>query len=107
MRTVSAPITALSGKSMSEDSLATSTVILAAPYAVLQPDSLDDSGSSLRTSGGSQDEEQIDKAIELDEAASAPGFLALEWALTTSFLMKLVDVGGLSVGVADEDFVRK
>ena len=92
---------------MSEDSLATSTAILAAPYAVLQPDSLDDSGSSLPTSEGTQDEENIDKAIELDEAASAPGFLALEWALTTSFLMKLVGVGGRSVGLVDESFLRK
>ena len=74
MRTASAPTTALSGKSISEDSLATSTAILAAPYAVLQPDSLDDSGSSLPASEGSQGKGCIDKAIELDEAASAPGF---------------------------------
>ena len=92
---------------MSEDSLVTSTAILAAPYAVLQPDSLEVSGSSLQTSEGSWGEEHIDKAIELDEAASAPGFFALEWALTTSFLIKLVGVGGRSIGVVDEDFLRK
>ena len=93
MRTASAPTTALSGKNISEDSLAISTAILAAPYAVLQPDSSDDSGSSLPMSEGSQDEGPIDKAIELDEAASAPGFLSLERAVRT-FLMKLVDIGG-------------
>ena len=93
---------------MSEDSLATSTAILAAPYAVLQPDSLDDPGSSLPTLEGFQGEEHMDIATELDEAASVPGFLALEWALTTSLLMKLlVDVGGQSVGLVDESFLRK
>lgn len=53
----------------------------------------------------------MDKAIELDETASALGFLALEWALTTSFLINStggVDVvGGPFVGVVDEDFPRK
>ena len=107
MRTASAPTTALSGKNMSEDSLVTSTTILAAPYAVLQPNSLEDSESSLPTSKGSQGEEHIDNAIELDEAASAPGSFALEWALTTSFLGKLVGVGGRSIGVVDGDFLRK
>ena len=99
MRTASAPTTALSGKSMSEDSLATSTAILAAPYAVLQPDSLGDSGS--------QDEEHMDMAIELDEATSAAGFFALKWALTTSFLTRLVSAGERSVGLADGGFLRK
>ena len=105
MKTASAPTTALSGKSMSEDSLATSTAILAVPYAVLHPDSLNDPGSSLPSSEGSRGEEHIDKAMKLEKAASAPGFLALEWALTTSFVTKLVNVGGESVGVADEGFL--
>ena len=94
MRTASAPVTALSGKNMSEDSLVTSTAILAAPYAVLQLDTLEDPGSSLPKPEGLRGEEHMDKATELDEAASVPGFFALEWALMTSFLMKLVDVGG-------------
>ena len=92
---------------MSEVSLATATAILAAPYAVLQPDSSEDSESSLQTSEESQGGEHIDNAIELDEAARIPGLLALEWALTTSFLMKFVGVGGQSIGVVDEDFLRK
>ena len=96
---------ALSGKNMSEDSLATSTAILAAPYAVLQPDSSEDSQSSLPTSEGSRGEEHMDKAIELDEAARTPGLLAIEWALTTSSLMGLVGVGWRSIGVVDGDFL--
>ena len=82
MRTASAPTIALSGKNISEDSLATSTAILATPYAVFQLDYLEDSGSSLPIPEGSQGDEHMDKAIELDEAARTPGFLALEWALT-------------------------
>ena len=95
-------MTALRGRNMSEDSLAASTSILAAPYVVLHFDSLCDSGSSLPTSEGSQGEERIDKAIELDTAARAPGFLALEWALTTFGLTKLA-----GVGVVEEGFLRK
>ena len=79
---------------MLEDSLATSTAILAAPYATFQLDSLEDSGSSLPIPEGSRGDEHMDKAIELDEVARIPGFLALEWASTTPFLIKLVDVGG-------------
>ena len=61
-------MTALSGGSTSEESFAISTAILAAPYAALQTDSLDDPGAG---SVGSQDGEAIDKAIILDEATSA------------------------------------
>ena len=50
MRTERAPTTALSGKNMSEDSLAMSMAIFAASYAVPQPDSVDDPG--VRVSGG-------------------------------------------------------
>ena len=107
MKTATAPTTALSGGNISEDSSATSTAILAAPYAVLQPDSLDDSGSSLPTTEGSQDEEHIYKAIEPNEAASTPGFLASEWVLMTSFFMKPVGIGGRFAGVVDEGFLRK
>ena len=91
--------------------MAISTAILAAPYAVLQPDSSDDPGSLEPISEGSQDGEPIDRAIELDEAASAFGFLAFEWALTISFLMSSmgdVDVGGgLFVGAADDEGFRR
>ena len=90
--------------------------ILAAPYAILQPDSFDDPGSSVPApegSGpGSKDEEQRDKAITLDEATSAFGSLALECVLTASFLMNSIgDLGvdgGLFIGFADDgDFSRK
>jgi len=88
--------------------------ILAAPYAILQPDSFDDPGSSVPALEGlgSEDAEKTDKAMELDEAASVFGSLALECALTISFLMNSIgDLGvggGLFVGVAgDEDFLRK
>ena len=93
---------------MSEDSLATSTAIFAALYVVLQPDSLDDPGSSAPVSEGSGGGEPIDKAMELDEATSALGFLALELILATSFFMNPIG-GGLLRGVdgADEDFLRK
>ena len=114
MRTASAPATALSGKNISDVSLAISTAIFAAPYAVLQAKRtlFDDPGSLGTTSGGSQDEEQIEDAIEVDEVAlSVPGFLALGCFRTTSFLMYPtgdVGVGGeLFTGVAgDEDFTR-
>ena len=98
---------------MSEDSLATSTAIFAAPYAVLQPDSLDDPGSSAPVSEGSGGGQPIDRAMEPDEATSALGFLALERILATSFVMNSIgDLGvggGLFRGVddADEDFLRK
>ena len=110
MRTARAPTTALSGKNISEDSLAISTAILAAPYAVLQPDSSDVPASS--GSEGSQDGEPIDNAMALDEATSALGSLALEWAATSSFFVNSigsVGAGGwLSVGVADdEEFFQK
>ena len=92
--------------------MAISTAILAAPYAVLQLDSFGDPGSSVPTPEGSKGGEPMDKAIALDEAASAFVSLALECALTISFFMNStgdVDVGvGLFTGVADdEDFVRK
>jgi hypothetical protein len=113
MRTERAPTTALSGKHISEDSLAISTAIFAAPYAVLQPDSLDDPGSSSAVSEGLEDGEAIDNARALDEAASVLGFLAWGWVVASSCFMcsTIGDVGvggGLFVGVAgDEDgFLR-
>ena len=70
-RTESAPTTALSGKNISEDALAISTAILAAPYAIVQHDSLDDPGSSDGVSVGLQDGEAIARAMALEEAPSA------------------------------------
>ena len=107
------PTTALSGKNISEDALAISTAILAAPYAVLQTDSVDDPDSSGVLSVGSQDGEAIARAITLDEAASALRSLARGWNVASSCFMYStiggagVD-GGLFVGVDDdEDFFRK
>ena len=71
MRTEIATMTALSGGRISEASLAISTVILAVPYAVFQPDSFDDPGLSSASSTGSQDGEAMDSAMALEEAASA------------------------------------
>jgi hypothetical protein len=111
MRTASAPTTALSGKNISEDSLAISTAILAVPYAVLQPNSFDDPGSLSTVSERSQEGEAIDNAMTLDEAASALGPLTGGWVIVSSFFMYStggVGVDGrLFVGVTDEDFFRK
>ena len=111
MRTARAPTTALSGKNISEDSFAISTAILAAPYAVIQPDSLDDPGSSGAMPKESQDGEPIDNAMTLDEAASTLGFLVPRGLIVASSFMNStgdVGVGGrLFVGVADEGFLRK
>ena len=72
MRNETAPVTALSGGKTSEDSLTASMAILAAPYAVLQADSLDELDSSEGArSVGSQPGEAMDNAIALDEATRA------------------------------------
>ena len=107
MRTERAPTTAVSGKNKSEDALAISTAILAAPYAVFHADSPDDPGSLIGVSMGSEDGEAIDRAIALDEAAS--NLVSLARACFMYFMTGNVGVGGgLSVGVtADEDFFRK
>ena len=68
-------MTALSGGSISEESFAISTTILAAPYAALQADSPGDSDSLDAVPVGSQDGEAIDRARALDEATSALGSL--------------------------------
>ena len=113
MRTESAPTTALSGKNISDDALAISTAILAAPYAVFQTDSLDDPGSSGTVSVGSQAEEAMARAKALEAAASALRSLTLGCNVASSCLMYceigLVGVGGgVFVRVADdEDFFRK
>ena len=113
MKTESAPTTALSGKNISDDALAISTVILAAPYAVFQTDCLDDPGSLSALSVGSQDGEAMARAMALDEAARALRSLARGWnVVSSSFMYSTIgDVGvgcGPFVGVADDkDFFRK
>lgn len=62
---------ALSGGSISEESFAMSMAIFATPYTAFQADSLDDPGSSSAESVGSQDGEATDRAMALDNAASA------------------------------------
>ena len=98
-------MTALSGGSISEESFAISTAILAAPYAAFQTDSLDELASLNAGSVGAQDGETNDKAIVLDEAASALRSLAWGWNVASSCFMQSTtgDVGvngGGFVGVA-------
>ena len=120
MRTERAPTTALSGKNISEDSLATSTAILAVPYAVFQPDSPydvfqpdspDDPGSLSAVSKGSREGEPIDNAMTPDEAASALVSLVRGWIVASFFMNSTGDagvVGGLFFGIADgEGFLRR
>ena len=106
MRTDSAPTTALRGKNISEDSFAISTANLAAPYAVLQPDSLDDPGSSKLVFERSREGGPVGKLTEVGGGASAFGFMALEMA---SFLMGSNEaVGGLFLVIFDDGvFFRK
>lgn len=87
----------------------TSRATFAAPYAVLQLVSFDDSGSSVPTPERSKDGEPIDQAITLDEAASAFGFLALECALTVSLFMSSPDDVGVGGGLffENEESFRK
>ena len=69
-----APTTAFSGRNMSEDSLAISTAILAAVYAVCQPVSLPRALElSLGVSLVSQNAELMERAMAVDEAAIALG----------------------------------
>ena len=64
-------MTALSGGSISEESFVISTAILAAPYAAFHAEYLDDPGSSGATSVESRDGEAMERAMALEEAASA------------------------------------
>ena len=106
-------MTALSGGSMSEESFAISTAILAAPNAAFQADSLDDPGSLSAVSVGSEDGEAMERAMALDKAASVLRSLVRGWNVASSCFMYSamggVGVsGGLFVGVdGDEDFFRK
>ena len=106
MRTASAPTTALSGKNISEDSFTISTAILAAPYAVLQPDSLDDPGSSNPVFERSQDGEPIGELIEVGGGASAFGSMA--WEMASFFMGSNGAVGGLFLAILNDGvFLRQ
>lgn len=103
---------ALSGGNISEESFAISTAILAAPYAAVQTNSLDDPGLLGTGSVGSQKEEVMDKAMALGDAASALRSLVRGWNDVTSCFMYSItgDTGGRPfVGgvAASEDFFSK
>jgi hypothetical protein len=89
-------MTAFSGGSISEESFAISMAILAAPKAALQTDSLDDPGSLGLASAGSRDEEAIERAIALVEAASALQSLVRGWDIASPCLMYSI-IGGVGV----------
>jgi hypothetical protein len=88
-------MTALSGGSTSEESFAISTAILAAPKAALQIDSLDDPGSFGVASVGSRDEEAIERAMALVEAASALRSLVRGWIASPCLMYSII--GGVGV----------
>lgn len=106
-------MTALGGGSMSDESFAILTAILAAPYAAFQTDSLDDPDSSSAASVRSQEGEAIDRAMALEEAASALRSLERGWNVASSCFMypriRGVGVGsGIFVAVTDDgDFFSK
>jgi len=71
-----APTTAFSGRNISEDSLAISTAILAAPYATCQAVSLPlIVAPSLDVPQASWNGEPMERAIAVEETASALEFL--------------------------------
>ena len=110
MRTERAPTTALSGKNKSEDALAISTAILAAAYAVLQRDSLDDPPSLGVVSPRSQEGEAIDKEVAPEDASGALRSLAgVADPCPVGSVIGGVGVRGvLFIGFAeDEDFLRR
>lgn len=104
-------MTALSGGSISEESFAISTAILAAPNAAFQTDSLDGPGSLGAASVGSRGGEAIDRAMALDEAASALKSLTPVLAVASSCMYLMIGVVGVLgreiFGVDDEDLFRK
>ena len=73
IKTDTAPNTALSGGNISEDSLAISTAILAAAYAVCQPAPLPWPMVSLGVPWPLLNAELMERAMEADEIASALG----------------------------------
>jgi hypothetical protein len=97
-------MTAFSGGSISEESFAISTAILAAPKAAPQTDSLDDPGSLGVGSVGSRDGEATERAMLLVEAVCALRSLVWGWNVAGPRLMYSTVGGagvhgGLSVGV--------
>lgn len=105
-------MTALSGGSISDESLAISTAIFAAPYADLQADSLVDPGLSGTRSVGSEDGRVVDDGVAPNEAASPP---LLTWGLGVAepfFTFFAAGGGGVGDGlcggfVDDEGFFLK
>jgi len=76
IKTDMAPTTAFRGRSISEDSLAVSTAILAAPYTAFQAESPPGmTPPSVDASWISENAELMERAMAIDEAASASGFL--------------------------------
>ena len=95
--------TALSGGNISEESLAVSRAILAAPYAALQADSLVDPGLSGTRSVGSEDGEGVERAIALDEVPRTLLLSTLGWDVADPFfLWSTVDNGGADGGLCGE-----
>ena len=93
--------TALSGRSISEDSLAISTAILAAPYAVCQPVSFSRTITpSLGVSWVSCGAEPREIATAVDVAASALGSLRD----AKSFTSFVGGVGGVGVEISAGGF---
>jgi hypothetical protein len=94
-----APNTAFRGGNISEDSLAVSTAILAAAYAVLQPESLPrlvlPSMNVPRVLLGG---EPMERAMEADERASALDFL-----LDASFRTTFVGNAGIEAEISPDD----
>jgi hypothetical protein len=94
-----APNTAFRGGNISEDSLAVSTAILAAAYAVLQPESLPRLAfSSMDVPRVLLSGEPMERAMEADERASALDFL-----LEASFRTTFVGNAGIEAGISPDD----
>lgn len=100
-------MTILSGGHTSPVSFAKSIAIFAAPYAILQADSLDGPGSLSVVPVGSQDGEVIDRAVALDGAAGALWSLSRGSILANPCFMYSVSDGmgenGGLFGVATDD----
>jgi hypothetical protein len=91
-----APNTAFRGGNISEDSLATSTAILAAAYAVCQPESLPRPSTDMPRV--LLDEEPMERAMEADERASVLDFL-----LDASFRTKFSGNVGAEAEISPDD----
>lgn len=94
-----APTTAFRGRNISEDSLAISTAILAAAYAVFQPESPPRPVSPLQgVSRVLLNAEPMERAMEADDTASA-----LDFFLDVSFRISSVGNVGVEAEISPED----